>query len=86
MKIILIGLALIISTALIAQDNPAVKQPVNSASSTSVSSKKANNNKVHYVNKRTKPVQNNSKNGLNSQNKKKPVIHKSENQGKTVSK
>ena len=87
MKIILTFLALVISTALVAQNNSLIKQTTNTVPVTAVSSNEKNKDKkVHYVEKRTKPVQNSLKGNSNSQGNKKPVVRKSENQGKTVSK
>ena len=87
MKIILTFLPLVISTILVAQNNPASKHNDRSGEKTHASAiVKPADKKIHYVDKRTAPAQNNSNTGTGSQSKKKTVVHKSENQEKTVSK
>ena len=87
MKVILTVVVFLISAVLVAQNNVAPKQVSNSVTSGLVpASEKNSDKKVHYVEKRTKPVQNNSRGNSNSQMNKKPVVRKSENKGKLVSK
>jgi uncharacterized membrane protein required for colicin V production len=76
MKIILIFFLLIISSLVFAQNHEFARQN-NTQPLSQVNSQK----KVHYVEKRTKPVQNKE-----AQAHKKPVISKAENQNKSLSK
>lgn len=83
MKVVLAFLAVIISTVLVAQSNSSGNQSTQPTSAPVVtSSEKIKDKKVHYVEKRTRPVQNSSRGNSNSQNIKKPLVRKSENQKK----
>jgi hypothetical protein len=86
MKVILTFLAILISGVLLAQNGPTAKSVTHSNTSSSVSSDQKNGDKkVHYVDKRTKSVHNNSGGNSNNQNKK-PIVRKSETQKKEVQK